>query len=1081
MRSRAKLTYIRWVCILIPVVSYAQESGYERELGLPFYSEHFAPRDYRAHPQNWCVAQDTRGVVYVGNYDGILAYDGSSWQLIPTLFNTTVRSMAADDDGRVYVGLQGDFGYVTADTLGRLTYASLGRHVLFETDEYWDVWGTHVIGNDVFFQTKTRLIRWDGHSFKIWTTVNGYHTSFSVGDVLYLREKNEGLIKVEGDELIRVPGGEVFANERIFMLEEHPHGGLIIATENKGLFHLADGHSRQLKTEIDDWMSGYRLYHGTSLEGGFYALGFLDGGGLAVIDSNGRLIDALSEGNGLPDGWVNHVFQDRQGGLWLGLNNKGIMRVDFPSALTRYNSNNGLDGVINDIRRVERDIYVATSAGLFRLLPVSEVEERPIFERISGVSAATSILAVQAGILVSTHQGVMYVGRDGDVNEVATGAYFSLVQSENHSEVVFLGSKTGISMLKFDGQYWHQDGELLTLNKEVYSLGEVNERTLWLSTRENEVYRVRLSATTRTVEDLAKFELPGDKISGQIAVTIVEDRAVFASTSGLLLPEEEDGTKRLRLLKEGSGADTLLYYKLMENGDVWKVYPDRVTVSKIVDGEYSVSAPPVLSKLHWRNPVRFTVDSSAIVWISTGSTLVRYDPSLADQSRYEAHFPALLRRITDIDSNHDLHHGAFVGANGELTATQEASLVPTLAFEQNALQFEFTLPSYNDVSGNEFQYYLEGKDKDWSEWISGNSKNYTNLGEGTYRFHIRGRNAQGFVSPESVYAFTVLPPWYRSIWAYSAYFLGLVGLGLFAQRHRRIVAENKKAKEQAKELAKEREVNERLNDLNRRLQQANESLLQADRLKDEFLANTSHELRTPLTGILGCASILREEVTEDQTEFIDMIDENGQRLLHTLDSLLDLARLRAGLMELQCEDLDIGELAFGVARGYVPDVEKKAVNIDVNVHGEVRAWIDEHCLECVLNHLIGNAVKFTDDGQVDVSVKRDVDNIVLAVADTGIGIDEEFLPFLFDEFKQESTGLTRSHEGNGLGLAVTARLVDLMGGEIEVESRKGVGTTFTVYLPVRSAPGTGRGDGQTTSVPKLDVRSPEEESDRAAA
>jgi signal transduction histidine kinase len=461
--------------------------------------------------------------------------------------------------------------------------------------------------------------------------------------------------------------------------------------------------------------------------------------------------------------------------------------------------------------------------------------------------------------------------------------------------------------------------------------------------------------------------------------------------------------------------------------------------------------------------------------------VVRYDPALANKKTYEALFPALVRRITTIDSNGLLFGGTFADEGGRLTSAQRASLVPQLAFEHNALRFEFALPSYNDVAGNEFQYYLEGKDDHWSGWTSETTKNYTNLVEGTYSFHIRGRNAQGFISSASEYAFTILPPWYRSVWAYGIYLLGFVGTAMFIRRHRLMVVENMKAREQAEELAKEREVNERLNDLNHRLKQANESLVQADRLKDEFLANTSHELRTPLTGILGCAAILAEEVNDEQKEFIEMIDQNGHRLLHTLDSLLELARLRAGLLELEFVTLDVGSRAYSVAGTYRPVVEKKAVTLNVSVDGDLSAWMDDHCLQCVLHHLIGNAVKFTDEGTIDVSIRRNGDQILLMVVDTGIGIEDAFLPFLFDEFKQESTGLTRSHEGNGLGLAVTARILDLMGGEIEVQSQKGVGTTFTVYLPVDHAGYAPTGDGYTSMASNVQLEAQGGGPDRAAA
>ncbi|MEX0600805.1 MAG: HAMP domain-containing sensor histidine kinase, partial [Rhodothermales bacterium] len=344
-------------------------------------------------------------------------------------------------------------------------------------------------------------------------------------------------------------------------------------------------------------------------------------------------------------------------------------------------------------------------------------------------------------------------------------------------------------------------------------------------------------------------------------------------------------------------------------------------------------------------------------------------------------------------------------------------------------------------------------------------KNYTNLFEGTYRFHIRGRNAQGYVSPASTYTFTVLPPWYRSNWAYGIYVLGLLGMGLFVRRHQRMVVENRRARKQAKELARERQVNERLQDLNKRLEQANETLRQADRLKDEFLANTSHELRTPLTGILGCSAILREEVDEDHREFVNMIDENGQRLLNTLDSLLDLARLRAGLMELDFKEIDLGVKAESVLHTYTSLAASKGIDIDVEAEGDVTGWFDDHCVDCILNNLVGNAVKFTDEGRVQVTISGTGEGVVIRVLDTGVGIDEEFMPFLFDEFKQESTGLTRSHEGNGLGLAVTARIVDLMGGDIDVQSTKHVGTTFTIRLPLEQVRPeyAGHGDGLSSN------------------
>jgi signal transduction histidine kinase len=367
---------------------------------------------------------------------------------------------------------------------------------------------------------------------------------------------------------------------------------------------------------------------------------------------------------------------------------------------------------------------------------------------------------------------------------------------------------------------------------------------------------------------------------------------------------------------------------------------------------------------------------------------------------------------------------------------------------------------------------LEGHDRDWSEWTASTHKSYTNLREGTYRFRVRGMNAQGRISPETVYVFQVLPPWYRTVWAYIAYLVLFAVAVAFAVQYRRMVISHRKAQDQARELERERSVNERLQDSYSRLQEANESLLQADKLKDEFLANTSHELRTPLTAILGFASILKDEVSGEHKEFMGMIEENGKRLLHTLNSLLDLAKLRVGMMETDMQPVDVTAVAHDLCKLMQPLAKKKEIGLDVRTPSRaLYALLDTHCTERVLYHLVGNAIKFTDEGQVSVVVEEEEQEILVTVRDTGIGIEPEFIPQLFDEFRQESSGLTREHEGSGLGLAITNRLVMLMNGSISVSSKKAEGSTFAVRFPKYHQPTASEGDGSAAAAELVADRS----------
>ena len=242
---------------------------------------------------------------------------------------------------------------------------------------------------------------------------------------------------------------------------------------------------------------------------------------------------------------------------------------------------------------------------------------------------------------------------------------------------------------------------------------------------------------------------------------------------------------------------------------------------------------------------------------------------------------------------------------------------------------------------------------------------------------------------------------------------------------------------------------------------AKEEAEDANRLKSSFLANMSHEIRTPLTSIIGFAEAIGEPLSATEQEeqphptlrFARLIEKSGRRLLETLNSVLDLSRLEAGSVQLTPQIIDVrAELADALDL-FAPRAESAGINMTATLPDqplEVRA--DEGALQRILHNLISNAVKFTEDGgTVTVRSETANDGVIIEVEDTGIGIDPNFRPNLFDPFKQGSTGTDRSYEGSGLGLAVTKRLVAHLDGTIDVESPPGEGTTFRLWLPLSDA------------------------------
>ncbi len=227
---------------------------------------------------------------------------------------------------------------------------------------------------------------------------------------------------------------------------------------------------------------------------------------------------------------------------------------------------------------------------------------------------------------------------------------------------------------------------------------------------------------------------------------------------------------------------------------------------------------------------------------------------------------------------------------------------------------------------------------------------------------------------------------------------------------------------------------------------------EADRLKSAFIANMSHEIRTPLNSVLALSQLLRDGVagplTVDQRRYLEVIERNGQGLLHLINDILDLSRIEAGHMEIDAQDLDLGPEIAAVVDALTPLASAKGLDL-VNVLPpdlpHVRADADR--FRQILTNLVGNAVKFTESGQVRLGGEAQGDTVTLHVTDTGVGIPDAYRDKIFHEFFQVDQTLVRRQGGTGLGLAIARRLARIMGGEISVESVVGRGSRFSLRLP----------------------------------
>jgi PAS domain S-box-containing protein len=249
----------------------------------------------------------------------------------------------------------------------------------------------------------------------------------------------------------------------------------------------------------------------------------------------------------------------------------------------------------------------------------------------------------------------------------------------------------------------------------------------------------------------------------------------------------------------------------------------------------------------------------------------------------------------------------------------------------------------------------------------------------------------------------------------------------------------------------DRDITVRIN-VERELRISKEKAEISSRLKSSLLNNMSHELRTPLNGILGFASLLRDRLSGEDKGMIEIIQYSGKRLMTTLNSIMELAEIEADQTEIHPDLVDLGAIVGKYLKKNLQLFEKKDLTIIQTLDEGVYARIDARLFESILFHLLDNAVKYTEAGSVAVEVKNEKshegDFAVFKVRDTGIGISEQQMNFIFDAFRQGDEGLSRSHEGAGLGLTLCRSFTTLMGGRIHVDSTVGAGSTFTLRFPL---------------------------------
>lgn len=742
---------------------------------------------------------------------------------------------------------------------------------------------------------------------------------------------------------------------------------------------------------------------------------------------------ALRRRDGLSDDFVYSVIEDREGNLWAGAN-QGLNRLSNGKFLT-YRAPSGPDDT-SEIQTVSVDpkgrVWASHANGLFRLegnrfegfdlggFCAGEQIYSAAFDSrgtvwagcygggVAGFRGSRRIVLTEADGLESNRVRALAVDPRGRL-WVGTERGLSVIEDDRVVPVpgglsardavrtiavdarqkVWIGTNGG-GLLCFSENGWEEYGAAQGLSTpQVLSLLPLKDK-VWIGTEGGGLFRLKDRWITRYTMN--------DGLHSDLVLQILGDVDGYlwlASNQGISRVDEGDFHER-------------------DNGGPRKIEP---LVFGVADGLLTAEC------VGGTSPTAARTDDGRL-WFATNRGLAVIDPTEIAFNRVKP----------------PVYIDEFV-VDGVAAETLGAELPPG----SEKFEIHFTAPSLTAPEKVHFRYRLEGLEKDWVEAGTRRVAYYNSLPPGRHAFHVIACNNDGLWNDEGARLEFYLRPRFYQAWWFS-WFAGVAALAAGTAAYRIRVRHLRRRETELIAL-----VDSRTKDLAEQKVRAEE----ANRAKSAFLANMSHELRTPLNVVLGFVQLMAKRPGRDaeDREHLELVSRSGEHLLGLINDILSLSKIESGQTETREAAFDLRQLLSGLGEMFRVRSEGKGLAFSTSIAEDVPATVtaDEGKLRQILMNLLGNAVKFTREGSVRLLVRKDGDDTLFEVTDTGSGISESEQRQLFEAFYQASEG-RRAREGTGLGLVISRNLARLMEGDVTVSSEPGRGSRFLLRVPLKGAP-----------------------------
>lgn len=1047
--TKARIEFFIFTIIALSIVSstglFSQGPGNK-------FIRNYSNIEYNSHAQCKQVSQAENGILVFCTRNSILEYDGVKWRehyldVIP------MQSMAIDRLGTIFVGGgDSDLWRLSLNSDGKLEFISLKVHIQKEYQNFGVIRRIHALNGKIYFIADSYLFIWD---HKKMTTLlpssERFKGSFIYNGSVIVQDSAQGMVRIEDNGMVPFAGAEQFGSSRIRLFT--PFSGKIsddtflTGSRGEALFLYHNGKKASFPTEIDEVIKK-NLLHGIRLTSGDFAIGTRIG--LFIIDPNGRVVQKYDHHNGLQNDYINYVFQDSSGNIWLCLNN-GISKIQYHSPLTRFDNRNNLPGLVLSLLRHQGTLFVGTTNGLFQ-----EGEPSKFVQVPNMTGSCNSLVSANNHLLTATADGVFNVKKDS-LEKINTDVSLTLLPSKYYPGVIWCGTDNKqLLALENSGGQWRNVYRSEELPGSIHSIVETAANELWLGTASKSL--IKLTFPAKFKPPLIQSFGEKEKLLGRESyVVLIDERLTAAMSNGLFIFNAAAGTFIPNpLLGEtfSGGENGRPVFRIIQAPDrhIWfssesrnyHAIPRPTGKFEIIDTPFR---PMPLEQINTIYPDT----GGKTIWFGGVEGLFRYDRKM--KKDYKQPFKALVRKVV---LNKRSENPAEIYFGNNVMSGKAAPL--EIDYEDRNVYFEYAATFFENEAQTLFRCKLHGFNNQWTAWSSDSNISFTNLEPGNYTFIVEAKNVYGTISQTGQYRFRILLPWYRTWWMILFYVLLLAVMFWLAVRWRssRLVREKLKLEKIVHDRT--REIEEKKSQLERQtlqLRSQSQKLKEMDQVKARFFANISHEFRTPLTLIMGpLEQMLQQSGDKHNHDKYRAMFHHSQQLLDLINQLLDLSRLDSGKAILRTARHNIVRFLEGIAAHFESEAQNKDLDLQFNTQStDIFLYFDSQKMERMMNNLLMNAVKFTPPGgKISLSLLMIDDQWVeISVKDSGAGIPPDHIPFIFDRFYQAENMQTGKQQGTGIGLALVKEYVDLHHGKIDVHSHEGGGTEFVLRFPTGTA------------------------------